>query len=149
MSHAHVGMSSDRLRISGAFGEMDVDRRDIIRFPDGLPGFEQSRAFVLLTSEANAPLQYLHAVEGPSASFLAIDPKLVHKERYSDAIAMPRPSTGSWSAYPFPSPIILYQPGQGYVRFDQAKAEAYLRGVMEKMTSLVEDTIAKWDKMGL
>ena len=77
MSHAHAGMSTDRLRISGAFGELDVDRRDIIRFPDGLPGFERSRAFVLLTSEANAPLQYLHAVEGPPASFLAIDPKLV------------------------------------------------------------------------
>ncbi|PYT22801.1 MAG: creatininase [Acidobacteria bacterium] len=90
-----------------------------------------------------------HAGWNETAFIQAIDPKLVHKERYSDAIAMPRPSTGSWSAYPFPSPIILYQPGQGYVRFDQAKAEAYLRGVMEKMTSLVEDTIAKWDKMGL
>ena len=90
-----------------------------------------------------------HAGWNETAFIQAIDPKLVHKERYSDAIAMPRPSTGSWSAYPFPSPIILYQPGQGYVRFDQAKAEAYLRGVMEKMISLVEDTIAKWDKMGL
>ena len=69
--------------------------------------------------------------------------------RNDRATPWPRPATGSWSAYPFPSSIILYQPGQGYVRFDQAKAEAYLRGVMEKMTGLVEDTIAKWDKMGL
>src|SRR5437867_527914 len=90
-----------------------------------------------------------HAGWNETAFIQAIDPKLVHKERYSDAMAMPRPAAGSWSAYPFPSPIILYQAGQGYVRFDQAKADAYLRGVMEKMTGLVEDTIAKWDKMGL
>jgi flagellar assembly factor FliW len=77
MSHAEPNTTSDRLRISGAFGEMDVDRRDIIRFPDGLPGFEHSRAFVLLASEENAPLQYLHAVEGAPASFLAIDPRFV------------------------------------------------------------------------
>jgi flagellar assembly factor FliW len=77
MSHAHVDLPADRLRINGAFGELEVDRRDIVRFPDGLPGFERSRAFVVLTSDATAPLQYLHAVEGPPASFLAIDPKLV------------------------------------------------------------------------
>ncbi len=35
------------------------------------------------------------------------------------------------------------------MRFDQDKADAYLRGVMEKMTSLVEETIARWYKMGL
>lgn len=76
MNHAHAD-TPDRLRIDGAFGEIEVDRRDIIRFPDGLPGFEGTRAFVLFTSEATAPLQYLHAVEGAPASFLAIDPKLV------------------------------------------------------------------------
>ena len=77
MSHAHASTSADRLRINGPFGEIEVDRRDIIRFPEGLPGFEATRAFVLLTSETTAPLQYLHAVEGAPASFLAIDPKLV------------------------------------------------------------------------
>jgi flagellar assembly factor FliW len=76
MKHAHVD-TSEPLRITGPFGDIEVDRRDIIRFPDGLPGFEATRAFVLLTAEATAPLQYLHAVEGPPASFLAIDPKLV------------------------------------------------------------------------
>ena len=64
-------------------------------------------------------------------------------------MATPRPPSGTWSAYPFPSSIILYQPGQGYVRFDQAKADAYFRGVIEKMTALVEETIRKWDTAGL
>ncbi len=42
-----------------------------------------------------------HAGWNETAFIQAIDPKLVHKERYSDALAMPRPAAGSWSAYPF------------------------------------------------
>jgi creatinine amidohydrolase len=87
-----------------------------------------------------------HAGWNETAFLQAIDPKLVHPERYSDSLATPRPPAGTWSAYPFPSPIILYQPGQGYVKFDQAKADAYFKAVVDKMTSLVSETIAKWDK---
>jgi creatinine amidohydrolase len=90
-----------------------------------------------------------HAGWNETAFIQAIDRQLVHPERYSDALAMPRPSEGAWSAYPFPSSIILYRPGQGYVKFDQVKAEAYFRSVVDKMTQLVSDTIAKWDKAGI
>lgn len=90
-----------------------------------------------------------HAGWNETAFIQAIDPKLVRKERYSDALATPRAAAGSWSAYPFPSSIILYQPGQGYVKFEQAKADAYFKAVVDKMTALVEEVIAKWDKAGL
>jgi creatinine amidohydrolase len=86
-----------------------------------------------------------HAGWNETAFIQAVDPKLVHQDRYSDALATPHPSAGTWSAYPFPSPIILYQPGQGYVKFDQAKADAYFTAVVEKMTALIQDTIRKWD----
>ena len=86
-----------------------------------------------------------HAGWNENAFMQAIDPKLVHRERYSDAMATPRPAAGTWSAYPFPSSIILYQPGQGYVKFDQAKADQYFKAVIDKMTTLVQETIAKWD----
>jgi len=90
-----------------------------------------------------------HAGWNETAFIQAIDRKLVHPELYKDALATPRPPAGSWSAYPFPSPIILYQPGQGYVKFDQAKADEYFKAVVEKMTALVQDTIAKWDQAGI
>ena len=90
-----------------------------------------------------------HAGWNETAFIQAIDPKLVHKELYSDALATPRPPAGSWSAYPFPSPIILYQPGQGYVKFDQAKADEYYKAVVARMAALVRDTIAKWDQAGI
>jgi creatinine amidohydrolase len=90
-----------------------------------------------------------HAGSNENAFIQAIDPKLVHPERYDNSLAAPRPPQGAWSAYPFPSPIILYQPGQGYVRFDQGKAKAYFSAVVDKMTELVRDTIARWDRAGI
>jgi hypothetical protein len=35
------------------------------------------------------------------------------------------------------------------VKFDQAKADQYFKAVVDKMTALVQDTIAKWDKAGI
>lgn len=90
-----------------------------------------------------------HAGWNENSFVQAIDAKLVHPERYKDELATPRPPAGTWSAYPFPSSIILYQPKQGYVKFDVAKAKAYFEAVNEKMTALVRETIAKWDAAGL
>jgi flagellar assembly factor FliW len=54
--------------------------RNAIAFPDGIPGFEACHRFVLLTSDALAPLQRLESIEGPPAAFLGIDPRLVMTE---------------------------------------------------------------------
>jgi flagellar assembly factor FliW len=54
--------------------------RDAVRFPNGLPGFEACRSFVLMQNEALGPLQLLKAIEGPAASFLVIDPRRVLPE---------------------------------------------------------------------
>lgn len=51
--------------------------RNAVSFPDGIPGFEACRHFVLLTSDALAPLQRIESIEGPPAAFLGIDPRLV------------------------------------------------------------------------
>ncbi len=90
-----------------------------------------------------------HAGWNENAFIQAIDPKLVHPERYSDALATPRAAAGTWYAYPFPSSIILYQPGQGYLKFDQGKADEYFKAVVDKMTGLVQDTIRKWNQAGI
>jgi creatinine amidohydrolase len=89
-----------------------------------------------------------HAGLNENAIIQAIDRKLVHPGLYKDSLATPSPAPGTWSAYPFPSPIILYQPGQGYLKFDQDKADAYFKGVVDKMTSLVQEIVAKWDEAG-
>ncbi|MDP1569104.1 MAG: flagellar assembly protein FliW [Vicinamibacterales bacterium] len=67
----------DRLRVETRFGDFETDRSSVIAFPEGLPGFEQCRRFVVIAADDIAPLQCLHAVDGPPASFLTIDPRLV------------------------------------------------------------------------
>lgn len=62
--------------VETAFGTFAVAARDIVDFPAGVPGFEECRRFVVLSSAQHAPLQCLQSVEGPSASFLVIDPRL-------------------------------------------------------------------------
>jgi flagellar assembly factor FliW len=52
------------------------DEQDIVCFPYGLPGFEACRGFALFKAEA-APFQWLTSVEGPVASFLTVDPRLI------------------------------------------------------------------------
>jgi creatinine amidohydrolase len=90
-----------------------------------------------------------HAGLNETAFIQAIDPTLVHPERYKPDLATPYPPPGTWSAAPFPSSIGLYQPGQGYPKFDQRKADEYFTKVTAKVAALVSDTIRKWDMAGL
>lgn len=86
-----------------------------------------------------------HAGWNETAFIQAIDRKLVHEQRYKASQATPRAPAGTWSAFPFPSPIILYQPGQGYPKFDQPKADQYFAAVVDKMSGLVAEIVGKWD----
>lgn len=90
-----------------------------------------------------------HAGNNESSYVQAIVPDHVHPERYSADMATPGSSPSGWRAYPFPSSIILYQPGQGYPDFDPEKASTYFRRVNERMAELIASTIEKWDRAGI
>ena len=90
-----------------------------------------------------------HGAENETAYIMAIDPALVRKERYKPAMATPIPPLNTWSAYPFPSSIMLYKEGQGHPKFDPAKAKTYFTKVNDKIAGLIEETIKKWDRAGL
>lgn len=90
-----------------------------------------------------------HAGWNETAFVQAIDAKLVAQGRYDRQLETARPAAGTWYAFPFPTPVILYQAGQGSVRFDQKKADEYFAAVVEKMTALAKETIEKWDRAKL
>lgn len=91
-----------------------------------------------------------HAGLNETAFIQAIDPTLVHKERYTGKdMATAYPSSGTWSAVPFPSSIGLYQKDQGYPNFNQKQADEYFEKVTDKVASLIEEVIRKWDMAGL
>ena len=91
-----------------------------------------------------------HAGNTETAYMLAIDPDLVQRKRYSGPeMATVIPPANTWSAYPFPSSILLYKEGQGYPTFDLAKSKIYFKKVNDKIAHLIEETIKKWDMAGL
>jgi len=52
---------------------------DVVTFPDGLPGFESCRRFVLIVSDDMAPFGRIQAIDAPRPAFLTIDPALALK----------------------------------------------------------------------
>ena len=91
-----------------------------------------------------------HAGLNETAFIQAIDATLVHPEKYTGAdMTTPYPAPGTWSATPFPSSVGLYQKGQGFPKFDQAKADLYYKKVTDKVANLIIDIVKKWDMAGL
>jgi creatinine amidohydrolase len=90
-----------------------------------------------------------HAGDNETAFIQAVDPTLVHPQRYSPALATAYPAPNTWIAYPFPSSIGLYTEGEGHPRFDAAQARTYFTRVTDKVAGLVQDTIRKWNAAGL
>ena len=57
------------------FGEINVDERQIISFPEGIPGFDYIKAFALIDSEdENSPFKWLQAFDEESIAFVIIRP---------------------------------------------------------------------------
>lgn len=58
-------------------GELAPRSEDVVAFPDGLPGFESCRRFVVMSLGDAPPFQCLQGLDGPRPAFLTIDPTLV------------------------------------------------------------------------
>ncbi len=70
--------AADAVReVETRFGAFPVDPGSTVRFPNGLPGFESCRHFVLLSAARLAPFTALHGLDAPHPTFLAIDPRQV------------------------------------------------------------------------
>lgn len=89
-----------------------------------------------------------HAGNNETAAVLALRPDLVREERYTGPEQATPFGTG-WQAWPFPSSIGLYAPGQGYPDFDAATANRYFDRVVERVRALAREVIDKWEAAGL
>jgi len=58
-----------------AFGEVDIDERQLVTFPAGLPGFVKFTRWALLDA-SRKPFYWLQSVELPELAFALIDPFL-------------------------------------------------------------------------
>jgi flagellar assembly factor FliW len=58
------------------FGMLEIDEKELINFPWGIPGFEELKLYVLLEYK-NGPFQWLQSVEEPSLAFVVCPPGFI------------------------------------------------------------------------
>ncbi|MBD3233521.1 MAG: creatininase family protein [candidate division Zixibacteria bacterium] len=86
-----------------------------------------------------------HAALDETAALMAVRPDLLNREGYKDEEVY----TFDSGAYvvPNPAPTIIFNEGEGYLNFDQKKAEEYFRKVCDKIVVFLEDIFARWEKI--
>jgi len=55
-------------------GEVEIDEQEIIDFPEGIPGFEDSRKYVILDIPENDTFKVLQNAEDEYVSFVVTEP---------------------------------------------------------------------------
>jgi flagellar assembly factor FliW len=61
---------------STRFGELEVDENDVIRFPVGIPGFEDKRNWILVGDEGNA-IMWIHSTDDGTLALPVTTPDAV------------------------------------------------------------------------
>jgi len=55
-------------------GELDIQEQEVIRFEQGIPGFESLRRFVLVEVQDHEPFSYLQCIDDDDVSFIVTNP---------------------------------------------------------------------------
>ncbi len=79
------------------FGELEYHDQSVVEFPDGIPGFEGERQFVLIEKPDLKPLVFVQSLATPELCFLTLpiltvspDYRLEMAEAGRDALGLPR-----------------------------------------------------------
>lgn len=59
---------------SRILGEIEIDSQNIIRFPEGLPAFEEEKEFVIIPVDEEAPFYYMQSVNNRELCFMLANP---------------------------------------------------------------------------
>ena len=57
--------------------DLIYSKEDIIRFKDGIPGFDKNREFVIVKDENYVPFEWLVCVDGTDLRFAMLNPMIV------------------------------------------------------------------------
>lgn len=56
------------------FGELEVEEKDVVKFDNGIPAFEDEHEFVVLPYEEGTPYMFMQSLTTPELAFLMTDP---------------------------------------------------------------------------
>ena len=61
-----------------SFGEIEIDEKNILTFPDGIPGFEESKRYIIINNpDEENPFDWLQSVDNGDLAFVIINPFFV------------------------------------------------------------------------
>ena len=63
-------------------GQVTIEEKEILQFPNGLPGFEENKEFVILPLEKDSPFAILQSIKQQEIGFVIAIP-FVFKKDYS------------------------------------------------------------------
>lgn len=67
------------------FGEIEVEDKLVIRFPDGLIGFPGLETFTIIEHKPGSPFMWLQSMDSPDLAFVVMNPLLVKNDYLQDA----------------------------------------------------------------
>ena len=123
---------------SSRFGTLEINDDSVLTFPSGLLGFPESRRYVILDHDTEAPFKWLQSLDEPALAFVIIDPDLLladyHIELAGDALAEVQGNEESDLA----TAVILTIPSE-----DPGRMTANLRGplLMNQRTKLCKQLV--------
>ena len=61
-----------------SFGEIEINQEDILTFPEGIPGFEDSKRYIIINNpDEENPFDWLQSVDNGDLAFVIINPFFV------------------------------------------------------------------------
>lgn len=128
---------------SSRFGVLEIDEGRVLTFPSGVLGFPESRRYVMLDHDTEAPFKWLQSLDEPALAFVIMDPDLFAGEEYrvdvtEDALAEIQGKSGE----AFSIAVILTIPSD-----DPGRVTANLRGplLMNPRTRLCKQLVLSDD----
>jgi flagellar assembly factor FliW len=70
MSATQISLKTSR------FGEIEVNDKSVIAFPEGLIGFEQMKRFTIIENKPGSPFKWLQSMDAGELAFIIMDPKV-------------------------------------------------------------------------
>ena len=74
------------MTVKTRFGEMEINENDIIKFPNGIYGFEDTKEYVILKMEKDSPFIWMQSIKDDDLAFVLIDPRIFTNDYLFDSI---------------------------------------------------------------
>jgi len=59
---------------TNVLGEIEIDSKDIVHFPKGIPAFEEYKQYVIIPLDEKSPFYYLQSVQKPDLCLIIAQP---------------------------------------------------------------------------